>query len=203
MEQTNSPLLTILRDYIRLSSPTKCENCGRTTKFIGETRKFGNWYCPYCEQHYPYKENPNIVVDVPFVKLTDQLQNERQPFGAALLGDPVTTEFPMDTETGFLVPSFGYKISRKKNVLLAQAIDFTRFGRIKSGNIWQFDLVWNDRPVAEFETLVSFCDTQGYHLPFIYNDQVRHSTHICFFDSDVEAPAHSFDGMSFSVRITE
>jgi len=204
MAQTanETELLKVLSDYIRLSEPFTCTNCGKTSRLIGEPRINGNWWCPFCFTYYPYKETPDIQIEVPLVKLTNQL--ETAPKGVVLepLGTP-STVFPMDLTTGFLVPSYSTKIRRKRNVLLAQAIDFTRYGRIKSESIWQFDLVFNKRMIAEFEVLISFADTQGYHLPFVYTDPIRHSTHTAFFDSDVEGDEVDFNVMDFSVRISE
>ena len=194
----------ILQDFVRLSDEISCPNCGETTKLVGETRKLGNWICPYCMEYFPYKDNPEIKTIVPFTKLTTELDTSiklsSQPLGVA----PV--DFPMDIATGFLVPSYsnGYEIKRKRNTLLAQAIDFTRFGRIKSGLIWQFNLAYFDRTSDEYETLASFAETQGNHLPFNYTDPFRQSTHVCYFESDISpAQAASFDGVSFSILISE
>jgi hypothetical protein len=198
--------LTIIDEFVKLSEIIECSNCGKQTKLIGETRKFGNWVCPYCFTYFPYIETPNIKIEVPFIKLTDQLNNEPIKQSSQLFGDPVTVDFPMDMDTGFLVPSYtsGYEISRKRNLLLAQAIDFTRFGRIKAGVIWQYNLGYDDRTSDEYETLISFADSMGYHLPFNYTDPFRGSNHICYFDSDVSpAQPASFDGVSFSVKISE
>ena len=207
MEQlTLEQFKPILNDFVRLSATGECPNCHKTTQLVGETRLNGNWICPWCYTYFPYKDNPDIPVEVPFIKITNEFQ--QVPVGAPL-GDPPAATFPMvtnpaDPNNGFLVPSYSYKFKRKRRVLLAEMDDFTRTGRIKSGSIWQFDLVWNNRSVAEYEALVEFLDQQGYHLPFNYTDQVRGSNHICYFDSDVsEFSTESFDEGSFSVRITE
>jgi hypothetical protein len=201
MQIKESEFKLIIADFVRLSTSTTCPNCERTTKFVGETRDNGNWICPWCYSVFPIKNTAEIITEVPFVKLTDQLIN--QPL-AAPLGDPPSATFPMNTTTGFLVPSYSYKFRRKRRILLAEMDDFTRAGRIKSGSIWQFDLVWSDRSVAEYEALVEFIDVQGYHLPFNYTDVIRGSNHVCFFDSDAsEFDTQSFDDGNFSVRITE
>jgi hypothetical protein len=196
-------LNTIIKDFVKISKPVVCVNCGEHTKLIGETLPNGGWGCPFCAAYYTYADHPEVKVDVPFIKLTDQLETKQE---SILLGDPPTATFPMDMVTGFLVPSYStpYKIKRKKRVLLAEAIDFTRFGRIKSGLKWAFDLTWNDRPRDEYEVLIAFADTQGFQLPFNYTCPFRGSSHICYFDSDVsDGDVASFDDISFSVRITE
>jgi hypothetical protein len=196
---------TVLADYVKLSEPYTCKDCGETTKLIGETRANGNWICPNCFAYYPYKTNPDIKVSVPFTILTDQLEEKDKPKASGLLALPSAT-FPMNLTTGFLVPSYSnnYRIKRKRNVLLAQAIDFTRFGRIKSGEVWSFELGFGDRQRVEYETLIDFVNSQGYHLPFNYTDPFRGTAHVCYFDSDVsDAQPASFDGVSFSVSITE
>jgi hypothetical protein len=203
---TEQQLKNVIQDFVRLSEETVCGNCGRQSKLIGETREFGNWVCPYCLTYFPYKDNPKILVEIPFIKLTTQLDNAQpkslqQPLGVA----PV--DFPMDLSTGFLVPSYSssaYRIKRKRNVLLGQAIDFTRFGRIKSGLVWGFVLGYNDRTQDEYETLASFAETMGNHNPFNYTDPFRQSSHVCFFESDIsDAEPASFDGVSFSIEISE
>jgi hypothetical protein len=211
MEQINQEqFLLIINDFVKLSQPMECPNCHRQTKLVGETKKFGNWICGFCLHYFPYKDNQEIEVEVPFIKLTNQLDiSEPQHLISSLSTQPLgvaPVDFPMDITTGFLVPSYsgGYTIERKRNVLLAQAIDFTRFGRIKSGIIWQFDLGYDDRTVDEYETLISFADTQGNHLPFNYTDPFRQSSHICYLESDVSpAKPASFDGVSFSIKISE
>lgn len=191
----------LLEGFIKLSVPTTCPNCEKTTKLIGERAATGNWWCPFCVQFFPYAEFPGIETEVPFTKLTTQLEPSLLQT-AAPLGLP-GDDFPMDLATGFLVPSYTHKIRRKRNILLATAIDFTRYGRIKSGTIWQYDLQFNERDLSEFETLASFVDTQGYHLPFNYTDPVRGTSHVMYFDSDVEGEAEPVNTISFGVRITE
>lgn len=194
----------VLSDYVKLSEPYTCAECGETSKLIGETKVNGNWICPNCFSYYPYKSNPDIRVLTPFTILTNQLEEEK-PKASGLMGLPTAT-FPMNMTTGFLVPSYshGYRIKRRRNVLLAQAIDFTRYGRIKSGEVWQFELGFGDRQRAEYETLVDFVNSQGYHIPFNYTDPFRGTAHVCYFDSDVsDAQPSSFDGVSFSVNISE
>lgn len=202
LEQNETELVKILNDYIKLSVPYQCQNCGKISKMIGETRINGNWWCPFCAAFYSYKDS-NIPVEIPFIKLTSQLDHDVESAQIKPLGVNATVEFPMNLNTGFLVPSFSYKIRRKRNVLLAQAIDFTRYGRMKSGAIWQYDLVFNNREISEFEVLISFADTQGFHIPFIYRDPLRGSTHNCYFDSEVEGDPSSFNEINFSVRISE
>ena len=203
---TPQAMRIILSDFVRLSEEVTCPNCGKTTKMVGETRVNGNWICPECLAVFPYKTK-KLAVSAPFVKLTNQLLKTTAPLspvGLGPLGDPPTETFPLNMTTGFLVPSYSYKIKRKRNALLGQASDFTRYGRIKSGSIWQFDLVFNGRARDEFEVLVAFANTVGYHIPFNYHDAFRGSDHICYFDSDVsDGDVTSFDEISFSVRITE
>ena len=197
----------VTNNFIKLSKPVECEVCHNTAKFIGESRTTGGWICPFCRQYYPYKDFPDIEIEVPFTKLSNQLEINTLPMKLSQpLSTPVTVDFPMDISTGFLVPNYssGYRIKRKTNNLLGQAIDFTRYGRIKSGMIWQFDLGYDDRQVSEYETLAAFALTQGSHLPFNYTDPFRGSAHVCYFDSDIsDAEPVSFDGVSFSISISE
>jgi hypothetical protein len=203
---SESQLRLIMSDFVRLSNTVTCPECGNETKMIGETRDNGNWICPFCLTYFPIKQTPQITLGVPFTKLTDQLENK--PQRGILLGVPPDT-FPMELNTaspnyGFLVPSYSYKIKRKRNILLAVMDDFSRTGRDKGGVIWQFDLIWNERTREEYEELISFADNMAYHLPFNYTDVFRGTTHICYFDSDVsDAEPASFDNVNFSVRITE
>jgi hypothetical protein len=200
MKDNTEQLVNVLTDFIKLSEKTECPNCKKLTKMIGEVRKNGNWWCPFCTTWFPYRDL-NLAVDVPFVKLTDQLNTETKPLGAPL-GVP-DVDFPMDLSTGFLVPSYGSKTRRKRNVLLGQAIDFTRYGRIKSGSIWQFDWTWNNRSRQEYDTLISFSAEMGYHLAFNLINPFRNTVHICYFDSEVEGDEQEFDTISFSVRLSE
>lgn len=195
-------LVKVISDFIKLSEKVECPNCKKETKMIGEVRKNGNWWCPFCTAWFPFKE-VSIATEVPFIKLTDQL-NTTEP--SVLMGEPLgapNVDFPMNLDTDFLVPSYGSKSRRKRNVLLGQAIDFTRYGRIKSGSIWQFDLTFNERSRLEFETLLSFSAAQGYHLPFNYINPFRNTVHICYFDSEVEGDEVSFDTVNFTVRLSE
>jgi hypothetical protein len=190
----------ILTDFVQFSEIMPCPNCDKETKLIGETKVNGNWFCPFCLTYFPYKDH-NFEIAVPFTRLTNELEPMKPQ--SILMGDPLV-DFPMDLNTGFLVPSYSYKIKRKRNVLLAVMEDFTRTGRIKSGTIWQFDLIWNERPIQEYEALIEFADLQGYHLPFQYTDVIRGTGHVCYADSDVsDAEADSFDTVRFSWRITE
>jgi hypothetical protein len=188
----------VLNDYVRLTAPVTCLNCGKTVKMVGETKKNGNWWCGYCFNTVPFEESAWPVA-VPFTKLGAKLEPETQ---GQPLGLPAAN-FPMNIETGFLVPSYGSRTSRKQNLLLSVANDFTRFGRIKSGSIWQFDLTWNGRASSEYEVLLAFADSQGFHLPFNYTDPVRQTSHILYFDSDILMEPESFDTLNFSVKLTE
>src|SRR5688572_16395376 len=101
MEQlSNTQLKTILQDFVKLSEAVECPNCKQETKLIGETKTFGNWICPFCQTYFPYKDHPSILVGVPFIKLTDELQSKQML--AHPLGDPAPVDFPMNLDTGFL-----------------------------------------------------------------------------------------------------
>jgi hypothetical protein len=200
---TTEQFQTVIKDFVRLSAEGKCPECGEETKLVGEVRENGNWVCPYCLTYFPQGD---VQAEVPFIKLTNELslKSSAQPKGESILLG-VNPSFPMNVSTGFLVPSYSYRIKRKRNAKLAVMSDFTRKGRIKSGNIWQFDLSWNQRPIEEYTTLIAFAEERGYHLPFDYTDPVLNDvTRICYFDSDVsDAEPSSFDSFNFSVRITE
>lgn len=108
----------------------------------------------------------------------------------------VNTSFP-------LVPNYSYKLSRKRRRLLAVMEDGSRTGRIKGPNSWVFELSFTNRPLSDYNTLLSFIDLVGDATPFYYVDGVRGTEHICYIDSDVEAEAKSFDNFDFSILITE
>jgi hypothetical protein len=193
----------IISDFVRISKNTVCPNCNQETKFIGESLLNGNWVCSWCFAYFPYRDNPDIEIETPFIKLTNQLAPSEPKSQSILLGD-APVDFPMNLTTGFLVPSYGYKLRRKRNAMLAVMDDFTRTGRIKSGNIWLFDLQWVDRSKEEYEALDAFADVQGFHEPFNYTDVFTGNEHICYFDSDIsDAVPSSFDAVDFSIKITE
>jgi hypothetical protein len=197
-------IVTLLQDFVKISEPEVCPVCKKETKFVGETRTNGGWVCPRCYSYFPYRDF-NFKVMVPFTRLTNELEpTVPTPKGSILLGDP-DPSFPINTTTQFLVPSYNnYRIKRKRNILLAVMEDFSRTGRDKSGNIYQFDLGWIERPKAEYDALITFANDRAFHLPFNYYDVFLKNTYTCFFDSDVsDAEVISFDNVSFSVRLTQ
>jgi hypothetical protein len=102
-----------------------------------------------------------------------------------------------------LIPNYSYKLKRKRRRLLAVMEDGSRTGRVKGPDSWVFELVFTNRPLADFNTLVSFVDATGDATSFTYNDPLRGTSHTCYFDSDVEGEAKSFDNFDFSVLISE
>lgn len=125
------------------------------------------------------------------------------PLGGILFGDTPAPNFPMNIVTGFLVPSYGYRIRRERKYLLAIAEDGTRTGRVKGGMKWGFELVFKNRPKTEMDTLIGFWETQGFWTAFDYTDPFKETEHLCYFDSKVEIEVISFDTADFSVTIVE
>lgn len=191
-------LLPIVNDYVRVSEMIKCPKCGESVTMIGETKANGNWWCINCGQYFPYREN-NFPVSQLFTKVSQPTQLKL----GGPLGDPPEENFPMDLETSFLVPSYSSAIHRRVKTLVEVTEDYTRTGRLKNLGQFAFDLKFNQKTLDEYETLLAFWETQRYHLPFNYTDPFRNTSHICYFDSEVEAEPESFDLISFSVRITE
>jgi ribosomal protein L37AE/L43A len=218
--------------FVYLSYPTACPNCDNFVRLIGERKKNGSWFCPVCtayweynklEQQIPWEkaawkvQTPSeIIIDrspmSQFVPFGQNPTGFMQQFGGmtprgAVSFDPtpiaLAEEFPQNLETGFLTPSFGYRIKRKRRYLLAIAEDGTRTGRVKGGLSWGFDLVFKNRQKDEYDTLVAFWDLMGLWTPFQYTDPIKHTVHTCYFDSEVEAEASSFDALDFNVTITE
>jgi len=126
------------------------------------------------------------------------------PFPGALTDPPDNgyPEYPHDLVTGALVPNYGTKPKVQQKVLLAVAEDGTRTGRIKSGRIFGFELVYKARPKAEYMTLLAFTGTQGFHLPFNYYDKWRDEWFVLYFDSEIEGEYSSFDSIDFSISVT-
>lgn len=189
----------IRNQFVRLSKQFECPNCHEGVQFIGELRENGNWYCPNCEDNIP----GDFDVDVPYIKY-DSIPKKSSlgPLGGILMGSG-TPSFPMDIATSFLVPSYSYKIVRKRRLLIETTEDFTRTGRVKSSPKWAFELTFNNITKAEFDALVAFWEQQSYHLSFFYTDPFKGSTHLCYFDSEVSTETSSFNEVSCSVRITE
>ncbi len=193
---------TQLKDgFIKLSEPLQCSNCGQVENMVGELRSNGNWYCPNCGA-IQYLTSPKIVAS--YVRYGTTSDSKSKLLGGPLmpLGTPPPV-FPSNSSTGFLIPSYSYKIVRKKKILVEATEDFTRTGRIKSAGIWAFELGFNSRAKTEFDTLMDFWEAQGYHNPFTYTDPFKGTSHTCYFDSEVSSDTSSFDEISFSFRITE
>jgi hypothetical protein len=215
--------------FVYLSYPTACPNCDNFVRLIGERKKNGSWYCPVCTGYWEYSK---LDKQIPWEKAAWKVQTpsevivDRSPlsqfvtfgqdptgfmaqFGGMVprtarpWGDPVANTFPHDLASGFLTPSFGYRIKRKRRYLLAIAEDGTRTGRVKGGLSWGFDLVFKNRQKDEYDTLVAFWDTMGLWTPFNYTDTIKGTSHVCYFDSEVEAEASSFDALDFNVTISE
>jgi len=110
--------------------------------------------------------------------------------------------FPHDLVTGFLVPNFGTKPKARQKVLLAVTEDGTRTGRVKSGTIYGFELVYKARPKAEYDALMEFWLVQSYMNYFNYYDKWQDRWYTLCFDSEIEAEYSSFDSIDFSVTVT-
>lgn len=233
MNELNPIIINLLKNPVFLSYATVCPECGTNVRLVGEHKPHGNWYCPKCMAYWPYDtltksirwekkawrvQNPSEVLldNSPMAQYNPVPVNEgviAQPRGAVrsgaseidLGGGGVLLEepFPQNLDTGFLVPSYGYKLNRKRRYLLAVAEDGTRTGRIKGPSTWSFDLVWKNRSREEYETLLAFWELKGYANVFSYRDAIRQSDHLCYFDSEIEAEASSFDVLDFSCTITE
>lgn len=102
-----------------------------------------------------------------------------------------------------LTPDFSYKIKRHRRVLLAVAEDGTPTGRFKGPIRWSFEFVFRNRTVDEYETLRTFWETQGYHIPFDYTDPILGVTVSLRFDSEIECTGSSFNTLDFNVNATE
>jgi hypothetical protein len=228
MFDTLNPVITNLlkTGQVFLSFPVSCPECQTNVRLIGEHKTHGNWYCPNCVSYWPYD---TLTEKIPWEKRAWKVQSLEEilvnnspmstfsvPKSAGVLtvpknglrgslaplGDPLPV-FPQNLTTGFLVPSYGYKLKRKRRYLLAVAEDGTRTGRTKGAFTWGFDLVFKNRTKDEYDTLLAFWELRGYAGAFTYVDAMRNSTHTTYFDSEIEAEGSSFDALDFSVQITE
>lgn len=225
MNELNPTIANLLKNPVFLSYPTACPECGTNVRLVGEHKLHGNWYCPKCMAYWPYdtltepiawekkawkvQSSSEVLLDNspmaqynPVPLNAGVVEEGPQLMGSILLGDPLPV-FPQNLTTGFLVPSFGYKQKRKRRYLLAVAEDGTRTGRVKGPFTWAFDLVWKNRSLEEYNTLLAFWETQGYAGQFVFQDAIRNSLHNVYFDSEIEAEASSFDVIDFNVSITE
>ena len=124
------------------------------------------------------------------------------PYPGAQSDPPVGyTVFPHDLLTGYLVPNYGTKPKVFQKFLLAVAEDGTRTGRIKSGQQWSFDLVFKNRPRAEFLALWSFWSTMGHATEFAFYDKLLNVWYIMAFDSAIEGEYVSFDLIDFTITV--
>jgi hypothetical protein len=228
MNDLNPIIANLIKNPVFLSHPTVCTVCGSNVRLVGEHKLHGNWYCPVCAAYWPYdtlvepikwekrgwrvKEVSEVILDNSPMSQFNTLpvsMSQRRPLGDAMIigegEDNIESGivFPQNITTGFLVPSYGYKLKRKRRYLLAVAEDGTRTGRVKGGFTWAFDLVWKNRTLTEYNTLLAFWEAQGYASAFTYVDAIRGSSHACYFDSEIEAEASSFDVIDFSCTITE
>jgi hypothetical protein len=109
----------------------------------------------------------------------------------------------MPTPTLPLEPDYTYKVHRQRRILLAIAEDGTPTGRFKGPIRWSFELVFRNRTVDEYESLRTFWETQGYHIPFTYTDPILGVTVTCRFDSEISMSGSSFNTLDFDCTITE
>src|SRR6185436_12044364 len=114
--------ISIKHSFVKLSEPVQCEKCDETVKLVGELRENGNWYCPSCEEI----NIGDFIPEVPFIKFDaiEEKSSSVTPLMGGMLFGTGTPSFPMNLSTGFLVPSYSYKIVRKRRILIASTEDF-------------------------------------------------------------------------------
>ncbi len=191
---------------VMLSKPEVCPKCGTGVLMVGEQQPRGNWYCPAdgCDYWTPLQEMRHFPSSLAvMVVRNEQVILPSNVTDEAIRGLAETEDLflPRGIEVFPLKPSYGVRRKLEKRQLLAEAEDFSRTGRVKSAIRFRWSLVFNGFSLEEYETLLSFWDAHPYSVPFTYIDYHRDTSHLCYFDSEVDGEDVSFNDQNFTVQI--
>lgn len=107
--------------------------------------------------------------------------------------------YPQNTTTGFLVPQYGSKRKPVRNALTFEANSGERSGRKRGGNALRFELVYKEKRVDEYDTLLSFFEAKDIFIAFNYFHLLNETWYVCYFEGEPESTANSFDSEDFTV----
>jgi hypothetical protein len=102
-----------------------------------------------------------------------------------------------------LVPHYNSRTKRKRNSLKHVSENRRRTGRKKGGDYFVFELVFRKSTLEDYSTLKNFYDLMDEFNAFTYNDPIKGTSHVCYFEGDLDDEFVSFNNGDFSVTISE
>ncbi len=103
-------------------------------------------------------------------------------------------------------PSLNQTVEYKKKVIVSEAEDGTITGRQKTPTgkyPLAAELLFRTRPLAEFEAMLSFFNSHHPGTPVIFDDLIRGTRHVVYFDSDVKGEFFTSGDIDYTFRIRE
>lgn len=98
-------------------------------------------------------------------------------------------------------PSYVIAWQRKVQVVVDFSDDRTRFGRQKGSAYSEYDLIFRNRTLSEYQDFVTFWNQHYPAWPFSWTDDFQSASYTCYFISDISAEVQSDCSIDFRVRI--
>ena len=97
-------------------------------------------------------------------------------------------------------PTVGYESERSKTTLVRRAEDGKRKGRIKTSSQQAYDLIFQNRELAEYQAAQAFWEKYFPAGLFLFRDKVLGINGVGYFDSALKHQAHGDHEISYSFR---
>jgi hypothetical protein len=98
-------------------------------------------------------------------------------------------------------PTLGYEAEDAATVLVRKAEDGVRKGRVKSARQRAYDLLFQNRELAEFQAALAFWERHYPASVFLFRDKVLNLDAAAYFDSALKHQANGDCDLSYSFRI--
>lgn len=98
-------------------------------------------------------------------------------------------------------PSYVISGQQLQNVVVDYSDDRTRYGRKRGGTYYEYDLIFRNRQLAEFQAFQTFWSNNYPATAFTWLEPFQNVTHTCYFISGITYEINFEGAIDYRVRI--